>query len=244
VDGTSGVVSDTVQVQSITLDPPTLGSVSLTAPRTTTSTAPNSNTGGGGTPGGSNYQVQYNNSSAFGGASGNVLVPGDVDPVFPLADTNKLATQLTVHDAIDNIPEYSLDVTTVEETKAFNIVDADKGGDSIKDVWVKRNLDDGSDITLIAGIYSVRATVPGSGGVHQARLVDSAGTVLATGTVASSTDTNSFSFITTEFTLANDEIVWFETIHDTDVPDVGLGIGSPFPDTDSVYTTAVFTKLN
>ena len=27
------------------------------------------NTGGGGTPGGSNYQIQYNNSSAFGGAS-------------------------------------------------------------------------------------------------------------------------------------------------------------------------------
>jgi len=170
--------------------------------------------------------------------------PSDVDPSFPVTTSNKLATLESVSDAISSVAGYSPLVVTMIDSRASNIVGSNKGGTSVKDAWTDRLFDGDPHILLKAGKYSVIAHVPATGGTHQARIIDGADTVIAYGTTSKSTDENSYSVIINEFFMTTDGSVKIQTMHDTDVPDVGLGVGSPFTGNDSVYTVAVFTKID
>ena len=175
-------------------------------------------------------------------AGGGSLSTNDVENTDPISATNKLQTEDGVDKKIAAIPEYVPIVIATRDVNAGNMIGHDNGGTSVKDIWTKR---DPGDITLLAGSYTINAEVPGTGGIHQARLVDGSGNVLLYGTVAKSTGVdNSYSLINGQFTLPADGTVAIETIHDTDIVDVGLGIGSLFAGADSVYTSSVITKIS
>lgn len=183
----------------------------------------------------------------------------DVDPLNPLSDTNKIATidsfktyindnatsDVSDENRIVTLDDMNAAVLTfgqfkfnIKDVVASNIVDHAKGGSSVKDTWVVRRLNDGKfDMQIDPGRYYIELNVPGTGCTHQARLIDENDVVLMVGTTASSPEgQNSFSHISGEFNIENSIKVRVETIADADVPDIGLGIGSPFPGTNSVYT--------
>ena len=179
-------------------------------------------------------------------ASGGGYGPTDVDPANQVSGNNKLATQATVDEKI-TAATYLPKIIVLRDERNFQTVDAAKGGTSVKDVWTKRKLGPlGLSVPVEAGTYSIVAEVPGAVGTHQSRLVNSVGNVLLVGTVSTSMPTtaeNSLSMIIGSFVLAADDNLSIETIHDASIVDVGFGVGTAFPQTNSVYTSAIITKI-
>ena len=194
-----------------------------------------------------------------GGSAVEYLDTDDVDALHPLSDTNKIATidsfkayinENATSDVSDSNRIVTLDdmnaaVITfgqfkfeIKDIVKSNIVDHAKGGSSVKDTWVVRRLGDiGTELTLEAGKYYIELNVPGSECTHQTRFIDEDDVVITYGTVASSpAGQNSWSKLSAVFNVDDTKKFRVETIADADIADVGLGIGSPFPGADSVYT--------